>query len=85
MAATDYYTLYRSKTDAELDAAIVALEKQLDAAFTSQTVGSKSYTRDMNIVKDRLQAAAYIKSERTSDATGIDPHSGVVDYSGVWV
>ncbi len=87
MAASDWHGYYRSKSTAEIDAAITSLEAKLDSGFTSQQVGGKAYTRDLNLIQDRLTAASYVQRERAASAAGGggNPNIGVVDFGDLCV
>ena len=71
--------IFRAYTTEEL----LALQAQLKASitamgvFTSQTVGNKSYTRDLRELTDQLCAAQFVLNERTT------PYAGtmVTDFS----
>jgi hypothetical protein len=79
MAAKDWAEIYDSYNAAELDAEIAALKKQ-KSVFSQQTVGGKSFTKDLRLLQDQLQAAIRVKNLRNADEGVFD---GRVDFSGV--
>jgi hypothetical protein len=81
MAAADWAEIYASYTDVELASEIEDLKK-LASPFASQQVGSKSYTKDLREVRDRLQAANRVKRMRNYRE---EDFTAVADFSGVTV
>jgi len=79
MASQEWIEIYRSYSGDELDDEIDSLKQQL-SIFSSQSVGSKSFTRDLETLKNRLHAATRVKKEMGQPDVG---SSGVTDFSGV--
>jgi hypothetical protein len=78
MASLEWMEIYRTYSPAELDAEIIALKGQA-TLYTSQTMGEKSYAKDLVMVQNRLQAAVRVRNERSSRYT--NPSYGVPDFS----
>ncbi len=55
---------FRSYSTEELDTEIAELKRQ-KSLFSSQNIGSKSYTKDLRELRDQLQAAIRVKNERS--------------------
>lgn len=72
---------YRGYTTQDL----LTLQQQMRAqflamgAFSSQTIGGKSYTRDLRYLQSQLEAIQFVLNERTT------PYEGVVltDFSQI--
>ncbi len=64
MASSEWQEIYRSYTSDELAAAITALKEQ-ESLFSAQQVGSKSYTKDLRELRDKLHAAVRVQNERS--------------------
>jgi len=79
MAASDWAEIYRSYSPEELATEIVELKKQ-KSVFSSQQIGSKSYTKDLQMLQSQLQAAIRVQNGRKAPE---GEFSGVVDFSGV--
>jgi hypothetical protein len=83
MAASDWVEIYQAYSDEELRKEIVDLKK-LAVPFTGQTVGSKSYEKDLREVRDRLQAAIRVLKARGGAGSEAE-WSAVADFSSVEV
>lgn len=76
---------YRGYTTEDL----LALQQQMQAqflamgAFSSQTIGGKSYTRDIRFLQSQLEAIQFVLNER--GAGGHGPYEGTIitDFSQV--
>ena len=79
MAASDWVEIYATYSGGELAAEIDALKK-LATPISSQQIGSKSYTKDLREVRDRLQAANRVL--RTRNASAAD-YTAVADFSRI--
>jgi hypothetical protein len=79
MAASDWVEIYATYSAGELAAEIDALKK-LATPLSSQQIGSKSYTKDLREVRDRLQAANRVL--RTRNASAAD-YTAVADFSRI--
>jgi hypothetical protein len=80
MATTDWQEIYATYSAAELQEEIVALKK-LATPLMSQQVGSKSYTKDLREIRDRLQAAT--RMLYSNSAGSADDNTAVPDFSKV--
>ena len=78
MALSDWEEIYRAYEPAELTAEIVLLRKNV-GVFASQQTGSRSYTKDLRELRDRLQAAQRVQEGRSR---GAYPAVALVDVSG---
>lgn len=66
----------------------MALQQQMQAqflamgAFSSQTIGGKSYTRDLRFLQSQLEAIQFVLNERNG---AIGPYQGTVltDFSQI--
>jgi|APCry1669189000_1035189.scaffolds.fasta_scaffold46409_2 hypothetical protein len=67
MASSEWMEIYRSYTPEEIENEITGLKKEA-TLYTQQTSGEKSYTKELRLVQDRLQAAIRIRNERTLGA-----------------
>ena len=77
MASAEWMEVYRSYSLDELREEITTLRGE-NSAFTAQATGSKSFTRDLLNLRDRLQAATRVQNERGNLQK---PSGGTVDYS----
>jgi len=84
MSAT-WDTIYRDYSDEELTEEREKLKKQLDNFYTSQSVGSKNYARDLQMIQNRMASVAAIRKERgaggSSGSSFGNSLSGQVDFS----
>lgn len=80
MAMTDWQEIYGTYSVAELQEEIVALKK-LAVPLMSQQVGSKSYTKDLREIRDRLQAAT--RTLHQNSAGSYNDNTAIPDFSGV--
>lgn len=80
MASPEWLEIFRSYTPEELAAQIVDLKKQV-SVFTSQQVGSKSYTKDLGELRGQLSAAIRVQKERANPRG--NPGFGITDFSKV--
>lgn len=81
MAMTDWQEIYRTYSTEELQAEIAALKK-LATPLTSQQMGSKSYTKDLREIRDRLQAAIVVLHPTLSQGYE-NNFTAVPDFTGV--
>lgn len=81
MAMTDWQEIYRTYSTEELQAEIAALKK-LAVPLSSQQLGSKSYTKDLKEIRDRLQAAIIVLNPSLSQGYE-NNFTAVPDFSGV--
>jgi hypothetical protein len=80
MTSQEWLEWYRNEYTAdELQDEVDSLKEQL-SIFASQSVGSKSFTRDLEALKQRCNAASRAKLEKGKINVG---NSGVTDYSRV--
>jgi len=79
MATTDWQEIYSTYTTAELQEEIVGLKK-LAVPLMSQQVGSKSYTKDLREIRDRLQAATRMLYQASGSANN---NTAIPDFSEV--
>jgi small-conductance mechanosensitive channel len=79
MAASDWVEIYATYTGEELSAEIEQLKK-LATPLSSQQIGSKSYTKDLREVRDRLQAANRVLRTRNASA---EDYTAIADFSRV--
>lgn len=79
MADVAWIEIYSSYTSDELTDAIDRLKGEI-SIYRTQSLGSKSFERDLQELKNQLQAAIRVKG--TLPQTG---NSGVMDFSGVCV
>lgn len=86
MAASDYYLRFRQKSTDELRAKEAALEAQ-ESAFVSQTDGERSYQKDLQFIRDQLNAIALVLRERSSagiiPTSTLNPSIGTVNFSNL--
>ena len=85
MAYTDYLLRYRAKDTAALEALRTALEAR-ETTIVSQSMGTKSITRDLRMLQDQLNAIAYVLKERGATVIVkpvINHGIGVVDFSQI--
>ena len=80
MASTEWLEIFRSYTPTELAAQVTDLKKQI-SVFTSQTVGQKSYTKDLTELRGQLSAAIRVQNERAHPKD--NPGFGITDFSGI--
>lgn len=80
MTSQEWLEWYKNEYTAdELQDEIDSLKEQL-SVFSSQAVGSKSFTRDLEALKQRCNAASRAKTEKGKTNVGT---SGVTDFSCV--
>ena len=88
MAYTDHLLRFRRLSNAQLLAKQAALEAQ-DTGLSQQTMGSKSFARDLRLLTDQLNAIAYVLSERgyvipeNNEGRAKNPMVGSVDFSQI--
>lgn len=72
MADGNWLLVFRSYTTEELQTLRDKLKASLAnlGTFTSQTVGSKSYTRDLRELSAQLSAVVFVLNERTTPYEG---------------
>jgi ribosomal protein L29 len=80
--SANWDTIYRSYSDEELTEERAKIKKQLDNSYTSQNTGSKSYTRDIQMLERRMTSIATIMNERNAQSGGNSGLSGQVDFGG---
>lgn len=81
MANADWIMIFRSFTTEELAAKRTELISQM-SVFASQSIGSKSFSKDLRELRDQLASLTFVQKER-SLPTGTNPSIGVTDFSGV--
>lgn len=81
MASPEWLEIFRSYTGEELAAQITELKKQV-SVFSSQQVGSKSYTKDLGELRGQLSAAIRVQKERSQEP-GVNQSVGVTDFSRI--
>jgi hypothetical protein len=64
MASHEWIATYRTYDSDELDAEIAFLKKASKNLFATMGVGSKSNSRDLRDIRDRLSAATRVKQEK---------------------
>ena len=80
MASPEWLEIYATYSDAELVAEVAALKRQ-NSIFSSQTVGSKSFTRDLQELKNKLSSAIRVQTERGQSAN--NKNWSVTDFSRI--
>lgn len=74
MAAPEWMEIFRSWSTPQLQAQIDTLNKQI-SVFSTQQVGSKSFTKDLRELRDQLSSAVRTLNERSlppgNDRVGI--------------
>lgn len=78
MASLEWMEIYRAYTPEEIETEITSLKNQA-TLYTSQTSGEKSYTKDLILVQNRLQAAIRVRNERTIGSRR--PSVALADFS----
>lgn len=73
--------VYRSYTSEDLAEELTQLRKDVKGSFASQGSGSTQHSRDLQELRDRLQAATRVQNERANRGGG-NSHKGRVDFSG---
>jgi hypothetical protein len=81
MASQEWLEIYRSFEGSDLDDEIDALKKEM-SIFSSQALGSKSFTRDLEVLKNRLHAA--IRARKDLGQINVRS-SGTTDFSCIRV
>ncbi len=79
MASAEWLEIYADYTADELNTEITALKKA-QSIFVTQAVGSKSFTRDLQELKNKLSSAIRIRNERGSGNIN-NQNMGVADFS----
>ena len=85
MAMSDHLLRFRQKTTEALQALQTSLEAQ-ETTFSSQNMGTKSFTRDLRLLEEKLQAIAFVLRERGAIVIIKPPVNfgvGLVDFSGM--
>lgn len=85
MAMQDHLLRFRQKTTGDLLIKQAALEAQ-DDAFTQQSMGTKSFTKDSRLIQDQLNAIAYVLRERGAIVISAPPVNvgvGMTDFSQI--
>lgn len=83
MAYSDHLLRFRQKSTEELQALQTQLEAQ-ETIFTQQGMGTKTMTRDLRLLQDKLNAIAFVLRERGSTViikAQLNPNIGVTDFS----
>lgn len=78
MASSEWMEIYRAYTPAEIENEITNLKREA-TLYTQQTSGEKSYTKELRLVQDRLQAAIRVRNEHTIGARR--PSVAIPDFS----
>lgn len=83
MADGGLLLIYRGMTTEQLQEMQAKIQAQIlnMGGFSSQTIGSKSYTRDLRFLQSQLEAMQFVLNER--GAGGHGPYEGTVltDFS----
>jgi len=79
-ADSDWAVIYREYSTPELESEVTWLKTQLRNPFNAQTEGSRSYSRSMSELRQRLRQAYEVLNER---ANRNQRFHGTVDFSGV--
>jgi len=85
---------YRGYSDQQLAKAIIRLQKESDSVYETQTIGTQSYTKNMDRIDRQLAAAMEVWQERggtsmpeseTDEPGGQSrqPYNGGTDYGDV--
>lgn len=85
MAMSDYLLRFRQLTTQELQDKRTALEAR-DNEFSAQSMGTKSFQRDLRMLQDQLNAIAFVLRERNGLVIIKPPINygvGVTDFSDV--
>ncbi len=85
MAANDMLLDYRSYSTDELIAERTTLRASR-TTFISQNMGSKGFTKNLQLLEDRIRAVAYVLRERGSlepVKPVINNNIGVADFGGI--
>lgn len=80
---TDYLLRFRQKTVEQLQTLQTELEAQ-QSIFSQQSMGTKSYTRDLRRLDDQLNAIAFVLREKTPIVINKRPGdygTGITDFS----
>ena len=64
MASNDWQVIYQSYTVEELAAELARLKTESQNLYLSQSVGSKSYSRSITDVRQRLSACVEVMNAR---------------------
>lgn len=75
----EWLKIYRTYSEAELNAEITWLKTQVRNPYNAQTEGNRSYARSTAEFRDRLAAATQVQQERSNTT----PRHGIADFSGV--
>ena len=85
MAVPDHLLRFRQKSTADLLTLQAALEAQ-ETVFVQQAMGTKSFTRDLHLLQDKLNAIAFVLRERGSSAIikpQLNPNIGITDFGNI--
>ena len=77
----DWNQIFRSYTTEELIAHRDSLKSQI-TIFSQQSIGSKSFTRDLKELRDQLSSAVFVLAERSRPA-GQNLGVGITDFSQI--
>ena len=83
MASAEWLEIYRSYEDDELNTEIAELREAVrkSASMSAQTIGSKSFQRDLIEQRSRLAAATRVSNERYTQGGFMGNRVGYVDFS----
>ena len=81
MAASDWMEIYRAYEGTELAQELTDLREEIKGSYLSQSSGSTSAQRSLTELRDRLQAATRVQSERAG-RLGAERQHGQVDFRG---
>ena len=73
--------IYRSYNAADLAAEMLILRKDVAGSFSAQGSGSVNHQRDLQELRDRLQACTRVQNER-ANRNGPNPMKGSVSFGG---
>lgn len=81
MADEDWINAYREFSDSELLEEITRLDTLRKNHMTSQSAGSKSFSRDLEGINRQYLAAMAVKRERRLEGGSNNRRIGTTDYS----
>ncbi|MEA3209044.1 MAG: hypothetical protein QOE70_2101 [Chthoniobacter sp.] len=85
MASPEWLEIFRGYDNPALLAELSKLRNNV-SVFSSQAVGQKNYTKDLQALKDQLSSATRVCEERgliTTTKPRNQPFFGVTNFSGV--
>jgi len=88
MAASDHHLSYRAYSTDELTTERATL-RAARSTFISQSMGTKSFQRDLRLLEERLQSVNYVLASRgyvipeNDEGRAKNPMVGSVDFSQI--